>query len=501
MAKKVILSILDGWGLAPDSPGNAITNAHPETYTYLTQNFPHTELLASGPAVGLPEGQDGNSETGHLNIGAGRIVYQDLSLINMAIADGSFFANRALLDTVKHLHSFGSRLHLLGMIGSSGVHASNEHLYALMLFAKNHNLTNVFLHLMTDGRDSDPNNGLAQLKAVQEKMAEMHTGQITSLMGRYFGMDRDKRLERTQKAFDCLTGKDNSYQNDAIPYLEKLYSQNITDEFIPPVAIGNQPEDSRIRAGDAVIFFNFRTDRPKQLTEMFLESKIPNLRFVTMTNYRKTFHNPVMFPLVTVENTLGEILAKNKLLQLRAAETEKIAMVTYYFNGQSETTFPGEARLFVNSPKLATYDLQPGMSTAKLTDEFCDHFRSADYSLGVLNIACPDMVAHTGLMDKTIEAIQATDQALGKLVTLAKETQAYLLISADHGNAEELLSATGARDTKHSLNPVPFIIYHPTDYHFQLQPGKLGDITPTILSLLDLPQPAVMNGKNLIVRQ
>lgn len=499
--KKVILCLLDGWGLAPDTQGNAITKAHPETFNYLLQNFPHTELLASGPAVGLPEGQDGNSETGHLNIGAGRIVYQDLSLINMAIADGSFFANRALLDTVKHLNSFGSRLHLLGMIGSSGVHASNEHLYALMLFAKNHNLSNVFLHLMTDGRDSDPHNGLAQIKAVQEKMAEMHTGQIASLMGRYYGMDRDKRLDRTQKAFACLTGAINSYENDAIQYIEKLYTQGITDEFVPPVAIGNRPEESRIRAGDAVIFFNFRTDRPKQLTEMFLGSKISNLRFVTMTNYRKTFQNPVLFPLTTVQNTLGQILAENRLLQLRAAETEKIAMVTYYFNGQSEATFPGEAHLFVNSPKLATYDLQPGMSTDQLIMQFCQHFKSSEYTLGVLNIACPDMVAHTGLMDKTIEAIQVADQALGKLVNLAKETNAYLLISADHGNAEELLSPTGLIDTKHSVNPVPFILYHPTDYHLQLFPGKLGDLAPTILNLLELPQPSEMNGKNLIVRQ
>lgn len=501
MSKKVILCVLDGWGLAPDSPGNAITQAAPQTFNYLTQNFPHTELLASGPAVGLPEGQDGNSETGHLNLGAGRVVYQDLSLINMAIADGSFFSNRALLDTVKHLSSFGSRLHLLGMIGSSGVHAFNEHLYALMLFAKNNNLSNVFLHLITDGRDSAPNNGLEQLRSVEEKMAEMQTGQIASIMGRYFAMDRDKRLDRTQKAYDCLIGKANATQDDPGRYLEKLYSQGIYDEFVPPVATGSRPDESRIRAGDAVIFFNFRTDRPKQLTESFLNSGMANLRFVTMTNYRKTFQNPVMFPLTTVQDTLGEVLAQKKLLQLRAAETEKIAMVTYYFNGQSESIFPGEARLFINSPKIATYDLQPGMSTPKLIAEFSSHFKSSEFSFGVLNIACPDMVAHTGLMSKTIEAVRVADQGLAALITLAKETDSYLLITADHGNAEELLSPSGEIDTKHSLNPVPFIVYHQNDYHFQLQPGKLGDVAPTILNLLELPQPASMNGKNLIVRQ
>jgi len=498
--KKVILCILDGWGIAPDSPGNAITRAKPQTFNYLLQNFPQTQLLAAGPAVGLPEGQDGNSETGHLNIGVGRIVYQDLSLINMAIADGSFFTNRALLDTVKHLSSFDSRLHLLGLIGSSGVHAFNEHLYALMLFAKNHNLQHVYLHLITDGRDSDPHNGLEQIKAVQKKVDELGTGQIASLMGRYFAMDRDNHTERTQKVFDCLIGSDNIPQKEANSYLEKLYSQGVTDEFISPTSIGDNSETTRIKAGDAVVFFNFRTDRPKQLTEMFLNSGLPNLRFVTMTNYRESFSNPVMFPLTTITNTLGEIVSNSKQLQLRAAETEKIAMVTYYFNGQNENAFPGEARLFINSPNIATSDLQPRMSTDRLIDEFTKHFKETDFSLGVLNIACPDMVAHTGKIDKTIEAVQAADEALGNLINLAKETDSYLLITADHGNAEELLNSAGEVDTKHSLHPVPFIIYHLNDYHFQLQSGKLGDVAPTVLNLLDLPQPAEMNGKNLILR-
>lgn len=499
--KKVILCILDGWGIAPDSSGNAISQAHPETYNYLLQNFPHTELLASGQAVGLPEDQDGNSETGHLNLGAGRVVYQDLSQINMAIADGSFFANRALLDTVKHLKFFNSRLHLLGMIGSSGVHAFNEHLYALMLFAKKNNIPNVYLHLIADGRDSSPDNCLEQIKKVQEKIKEIGVGQITSLMGRYFAMDRDKRWDRTQKALDCLTGHDNKYQADPILYLEKLYSDGIYDEFVPPVSLGKEAEESRIKAGDDVVFFNFRTDRPKQLTELFLNSGIANLRFVTMTNYCKSFTNPVMFPLTRLTETLGEVVSRNNLKQLRCAETEKIAMVTYYFNGQSEETYSGEAGLFIASPKVATYDLLPEMSTRKLISEFSDHFSKGEFTLGVLNIACPDMVAHTGKMDKTIKAIHTADQALAGLINLARETDAYLLITADHGNAEELLTPDGRVDTKHSTNPVPFILYHPTDYHLQLQPGKLGDVAPTILNLLGLPQPAEMNGKNLVLRQ
>ncbi len=500
--KKVILCILDGWGVAPNSPGNAIAQANPPTYNHLLQNYPHTELLASGPAVGLPEGQDGNSETGHLNIGAGRVVFQDLALINMAIADGSFFGSPALLDTVKHLETFQSSLHLIGMIGRSGVHSYNEHLYALLLFAKNHNLQKVYLHLITDGRDSPQTNGTEQIMAVEEQIKKINVGQIASVMGRYYAMDRDKRLDRTQKAFDCLTSASLNHSNDALSYLNHSYSQGVYDEFIEPISLGDNSQETRIKPGDAVVFFNFRTDRPRQLTEMFLQSKIDNLRFVTMTQYQKDFPNPFLFPNLSITNTLAQIISKEHLLQLRASETEKIAMVTYYFSGQSETVLPGEARLFVDSPKIATYDLQPRMSTDKLIEQFSRYFQSYSFSLGVINIACPDMVAHTGKIDKTIEAVRAADDALANLINLAKQTNSYLLISADHGNAEELIDLeTGSVNTEHSTLPVPFIIYHDSDYHFQLQRGKLGDIAPTILNLLDLPQPPEMNGKNLLLRQ
>lgn len=501
MNKKVILCILDGWGVAPDSPGNAITRANPEAFNYLMANYPHSQLLASGIAVGLPENQDGNSETGHLNMGAGRIVFQDLALINMSIADGSFFTNRALLDTAKHLNSFKSRLHLVGMIGNSGVHSFNEHLYALLLFAKNHNIENVYLHLITDGRDSPPNNGLEQIVNVQSKIVELGIGKISSIMGRYFAMDRDQRLDRTQKAFDCLVGKNIENETDVNAYLQKSYSSGIFDEFIEPKKIDDPAGESRIKSSDAVVFFNFRTDRPRQLTEMFLRSQIPNLRFVTMTKYKKDFQNPVMFGTTTIDNTLGEVVSQNNLNQLRAAETEKIGMVTYYFSGQKEETFPGESHLFVDSPKIATYDLQPRMSTDKLVDDFSTSFKDGNFSLGIINIACPDMVAHTGKIDKTMEAIKAADDGLAKLISLAKETNSYLLITADHGNAEGLLNTkTGEIDTEHSALPVPLILFHNEDFHFNLQPGKLGDIAPTILYLLDLPQHHDMNGKNLIER-
>lgn len=499
--KSLILCILDGWGIAPDSPGNAITRANPQTYNYLLANYPSTQLLASGAAVGLPEGQDGNSETGHLNIGAGRVVFQDLALINMAIADGSFFTNRALLDTVNHLNSFQSRLHIMGMIGNSGVHSYNEHLYALLMFAKKQNIQNVYLHLITDGRDSPPDNGVEQIRLVQEKIKEFGVGSIASIIGRYYAMDRDQRLDRTQKAFNCLTKAETNENIDPINYLENSYAHNKFDEFVEPTTIGADPSNSRIRSGDAVIFFNFRTDRPRQLTEMFLRSGIPNLRFVTMTKYRKDFQNPVMFSTTTLVNTLGEVVSNQNLNQLRAAETEKIAMVSYYFNGQNENAFPGESHLFVDSQKVATYDLTPRMSTDKLVEEFTRKIQEEGYTFSVINVACPDMVAHTGKLEQSIEAIKASDDAINKLCIIAKETDSYLLITADHGNAEELLDLkTGKVNTQHSTNPVPFIVYHPTDNKFQLQPGKLGDIAPTILDLLDLPVPREMNGKDLILR-
>ncbi len=499
--KRAVLCILDGWGIAPPGDGNAITLANPETFNHLNSNFPSTHIDASGPAVGLPEYQDGNSETGHLNIGAGRVVYQDLALINMSISDGSFFTNKALLDTAKHITSFKSRLHLLGMIGNSGVHSYNEHLFALILFAKRHHINEVYLHLITDGRDSPPDNSPLQIQKVIDFTTKYQVGSITSVMGRYYAMDRDMRLDRTQIAFDCLTKDSDHHSPDPLIYIENSYKQKISDEFIFPTQIGDSPENTRIKAGDAVVFFNFRTDRARQLTDLFLKSGIPNLRFVSMTRYRKDFTNPVLFPTSFIDNTLGEVISTNHLTQLRAAETEKIAMVSYYFNGQSEEQFEGETRLFVDSPKISTYDLQPAMSTPELVSKFSQEFKTKDYSLGVINFACPDMVAHTGKIDKTIEAVKAADRGLSQLVNLCKETNAYLLITADHGNAEELLDVISKTiNTEHSANPVPLIIYHPTDNKFKLNPGRLGDVAPTILELLDIQEPDDMSGTSLILR-
>lgn len=492
--------MLDGWGIAPESSGNAITLANPQTFNFLRQNFPSTSLQASGPSVGLPEGMDGNSETGHMNLGAGRTVYQDLSLINMSIADGSFFTNKTLLSAARHIKSFDTNLHLLGLIGASGVHASNDHLFALLLFAKKQGIKNVYLHLITDGRDSPPDDAINQIKKVEEKIKEIGVGQTASIMGRYYAMDRDLRLDRTQAAYNCLLQGDNNTNLPSEDFIGSQYARNIFDEFIEPTAILANFKNTRVRAGDVVCFFNFRTDRPRQLTQMFLDNPLPNQKFITMTPYKKEFINPTIFESMAASNTLGEIISQNNLKQLRMAETEKIAMVSYFFNGQSEHVFVGEDREFVDSPKVATYDLTPAMSTESLVNKFCEKFKSNDYAFGLLNIACPDMVAHTGKVDKTIEAIKAADVALSELVSLAKETNSYLFITADHGNAEELINKdTGKVDTEHSGSPVPLIIYHSTDNQFKLAQGKLGDVAPTLLKLLEIEKPVEMTGNNLII--
>ncbi len=501
-AKRVILCIMDGWGIAPPGPGNAITLADPPTFKDLQANYPHSQLEASGIAVGLPAEQDGNTETGHLNIGAGRIVYQDLARINMSIAQGEFFTNPALLEGINHAVSNKSALHLLGLIGNSGVHAFNDHLYALMMMATQHKIEKLYLHLITDGRDSPPHDGINQIINVEDRLARYaRNGRIVSLMGRYYGMDRDQRLDRTKLAFDCLTGAPCPNVESAQKAIRDSYDRGESDEFIKPVTIGPNPEETRIKANDAVIFYNFRIDRPRQLTKMLLDAAIPNLKLVTMTNYRHDFQIPVAFPDIVIKNSLGEVISNANLKQLRAAESEKERFVTYYFNGQREEAFPGEERLIVPSPKVPTYDLTPAMSTNELVDAFCKTYLADDHSLAVINIACPDMVAHTGNIEKTIEAIKAADAGLAKLLECAAQTDSYLLMTGDHGNAEELLNReTNEMDTEHSLFPVPFIIYAKEKLTGSLDNGVLADIAPTILALLEIDKPAEMTGKNLYIK-
>ena len=499
--KRVILCIMDGWGIAPPGPGNGITLADPQTFKFLNDNYPHSQLEASGIAVGLPAEQDGNTETGHLNIGAGRIVYQDLARINLSIAQGEFFSNPALLSAINHAQTNHSALHLLGLVGSSGVHAYNDHLYALIMMAAQHKIEKLYLHLITDGRDSPPTDAINQVAQVEEHLKRyVTTGRVVSVLGRYYAMDRDMRLDRTKLAFDCLIGANLACIDSGQKAIRESYDRGETDEFIKPVALGPDCSATRIRANDAVIFYNFRIDRPRQLTKTILDANIANLALVTMTNYHKNFKVPVAFPDLVITNTLGEVVSQAGLRQLRAAESEKERFVTYYFNGQHEDAFPGEDRLIIPSPKIATYDLQPEMSTPFLVDSFCQAFAADNHSLGIINIACPDMVAHTGSIDKTVLAIKAADTGLAKLVELAKQTDACLLLTGDHGNAEELTNRQGSLDTEHSLFPVPFILFAKEKPVGQLENGVLADIAPTILALLGVEKPAEMTGKNLYTK-
>lgn len=497
--KRVILCIMDGWGVAPPSPGNAITLADPPTFKHLLETCPHSQLEASGIGVGLPAESDGNTETGHLNIGAGRIVYQDLARINMSIAEGSFFNNPALLTAINHVNTNHSILHLLGLVGASCVHAYNDHLYALMMMATGHKIERVVLHLITDGRDSPPHDAINQIKNVEAQLVHYtKNGQIGSLMGRYYALDRDLRLDRTKLAFDCLTQANSPSEMGAEQTIINSYSRGESDEFIKPTAIGTDSPDTRIKTNDAVIFYNFRIDRPRQLTKMLLDAAIPNLKLVTMTKYRDDFAVPVALPDLPIKNSLGEIIATAGLKQLRAAESEKERFVTYYFNGQREEPVSGEERLIIPSPKVTTYDLTPSMSTEQLVDSFTKAYRTNGYSLAVINIACPDMVAHTGNIEKTVLAIKAADTALAKLVECAEQTDSYLLMTGDHGNAEELLNRDSREiDTEHSLSPVPLILYAKESLSGKLENGVLADIAPTILHLLEIEKPPEMTGKNL----
>lgn len=502
ITNRVILCILDGWGIAPPGPGNAIALANPNNYKNLIEHYPYSQLQAAGIGVGLPDGQDGNTETGHLNIGAGRIVYQDLARINMSIADGSFFQNKTLLSALSHLKKNNSSLHLMGLVTASGVHAYNDHLFALLMFASLNKIENVYLHLFTDGRDSPPKDGLNQIELVQKATKKYGVGRIVSLSGRYYAMDRDQRLDRTQAAFDCLITGVGETGTSPEQVLKNNYNQNVTDEFIKPTLIGNDFKNTRIKKDDAVIFYNFRIDRPRQLTQKIIKAKIENLFFATMTKYHDDFDLPVIFADNPLPNTLGEVIANSHLGQLRASESEKERFVTYYFNGLKEEAFKGEDRLIVPSPKVATYDLRPEMSTGELIEKFSHLWASNGYTLGVINLACPDMVAHTGKVDKTILAIKATDQALKNLVTLANNTSSYLLVTADHGNAEELINKDNREvDTKHSTAPVPLVLYSTTTPSIKLDKGVLGDIAPTILDLLGIDKPPEMTGHSLIIKK
>jgi len=531
----VTLLILDGWGIAPEYPGNAITLANPVNFRKFWLSYPHTELGASGEAVGLPRGEDGNTETGHLNLGAGRIVYQDLERVNMSIADGSFFSNTVLLRAIEHVNKNDSNLHLMGLVGAGGVHSNIEHLLALIQMASKNKIKRLYLHLFTDGRDSPPTSAKTYIQIISKKLANAGVGKIATIMGRYWAMDRDMRWDRTEKAYLALTkGIGQIYKNpeDAIDF---SYKNGKTDEFVEPSIISEDGKNpiSKISENDAVIFFNFRIDRPRQLTSAFVSSnfypsrilerdpakasieekqpfsrgeKIHNLFFVTMTEYGTKLAddgaNPA-FPPEVVDNPLGGVISNYGFRQLRITESEKERFVTYYFNGLRENPFPLEERIIVPSPQVSTYDQKPEMSADKTTEALLKKIVNSEgiYKLFVVNFANSDMVAHTGNIGPTVKAIEYVDECLGKIVNTVLSQNGVVIITADHGNAEEMINqVTGSIDTEHSTNNVPFIaVSHKFVSKNTLLPsGILADVAPTILSLLGIPVPTSMAGKNLL---
>ena len=495
--RMVLLAILDGWGYREEREGNAISHANTPNYDEYMKKYPHSFLNASGEAVGLPDGQMGNSEVGHLNIGAGRIVYQESTRILKAIEDGSFFENEVLKEAMEKARNV--TLHLMGLIGNGGVHARMEHLYALLKMAKMYGVKDVMIHCFLDGRDTPPKSAIHHIEELEKKIEEMGVGKIASLVGRYYAMDRDKRWERTKKAYEMLVKGRRRLAKDAIEGIKIAYANGETDEFVMPTVIEGT---ERIKDGDVVIFFNFRPDRGRQLTSAFVDSEFSyfplepiHVHFVTMTRYDKKLRNPVAFENEDLKNTLGEILSKNGLKQLRIAETEKYAHVTYFFNGGREKPFEGEDRCLIPSPKVSTYDLKPEMSALEVTDEVIKRIESEKYDFIVLNYANPDMVGHTGVWEAAIRAVETVDKCIGKVVKKVMEKDGICIITADHGNVEEMLEK-GEPKTAHTTNPVPFILIGES---VGLRNGILGDIAPTILHLMGMEKPEEMTGKTLIV--
>ena len=504
MTHNLGLIILDGWGIGDKSKSDAIYNANTPVMDRLLANYPSATLLTSGEDVGLPDGQMGNSEVGHLNIGAGRIVYQELTRINKSIREKAFFEEKALLNAFKIAKENNVNVHLIGLVSKGGVHSSQEHIYALCEMAKQQGVENVFIHAFTDGRDCDPKSGLHFIKELEKEIATT-TGKIASVIGRYFAMDRDNRWERVKKAYDLLvTGKGEKFTS-AIDAIETSYSKSITDEFIEPVVIcTNDQPIATIQADDVVISFNFRTDRPREIISCLSQKDFPEfemkklpLHLFTMTNYDATFENVhVIFEKDNLKNTLGEVLTKVDRSQVRIAETEKYPHVTFFFSGGREENFPKEHRILVNSPKVATYDLQPEMSAIEVKDRIIDFMNNNQPNFICLNFANPDMVGHTGNYNAIQKAVETVDYCLGEVIEAGKKLGYEFLVIADHGNADFALNADGSPNTAHSLNPVPVILV--TEDDVTIDNGILADVAPTILGRMGIATPLEMTGKNLV---
>ena len=504
MGKKALLMILDGWGIGPHDKSNAIWSTPTPYWDSLLKEYPNSQLKACGEDVGLPDGQMGNSEVGHLNIGGGRVVYQDLVKINKAIADGSILKNKEIVSAYSYAQKTGKGLHIMGLTSTGGVHSSLDHLFALCDIAKEYKLKNVYLHCFMDGRDTDPESGKGFIKDVEEHCAKS-AGVVATITGRYYAMDRDKRWNRIKLAYDQLVNGVGKQSDNMQRAMQESYDEGVTDEFIKPIV--NSTVDGRIKEGDVVIFFNYRNDRAKEITTVLTQQDMPeegmhtvkNLQYYCMTPYDPTFKNVhVIFEKENVKDTLAEYLSSKGLKQLHIAETEKYAHVTFFFNGGREAPFEGEDRILVPSPKVATYDLKPEMSAYEVKDKLVAAIGSEKYDFIVVNYANGDMVGHTGVYTAIQKAVVAIDDCVKQTVEAAKAAGYEVIIIADHGNADHAINADGTPNTAHSLNPVPFV-YISNNKNASVESGRLADVAPSILKIMGLPQPADMTGKCLIV--
>ncbi|HEX7735475.1 MAG TPA: 2,3-bisphosphoglycerate-independent phosphoglycerate mutase [Ktedonobacteraceae bacterium] len=513
-----VLIIMDGWGINPRKDGNAIALARTPNLDQLAKQWPHTAVRTSGLAVGLPEGQMGNSEVGHQNIGAGKRVLQDYTRVSESIQDGSFFQNPALLAAVEHVKKNNSRLHICGLLGNGGVHAHESHLEALLRLAEQHGIEEVYIHSFTDGRDSSPTGGVEFMRHLEARAREInpeHPAQVATVTGRYYAMDRDNRWERTGSTYFAMTRGEGQRASSAVEAIQRSYEQNVTDEFIlPTVIVENGSPVAVVKEGDALIHYNFRPDRARQLTKAFVmseltplaEGKFPrgprlaDLQYVMMTEYEAGLDAAVAFRADEVEMPIARVIAESGLRQFHTAETEKYAHVTYFINGRRETPFGGEDREMVASPKVPTYDLQPEMSAAGITSLAVERIRSGEYDFIVMNYANADMVGHTGVLDATIKGVEAVDAGVGKVVEATLAQGGALLITADHGNAEQLVDySNGKPFTAHTTNPVPLYLVGDNLAQAHLRTdGILADVSPTILQLLKIPQPKDMSGRSLL---
>ncbi len=513
MSKKTtVLMILDGYGLNKETRGNAVAQAKTPVMDKLMAEYPFVEGNASGLAVGLPDGQMGNSEVGHLNMGAGRIVYQELTRITKEIEEGSFFENEALVAAVENAKKHDSALHMYGLVSDGGVHSHNTHIYGLLELAKRHGLKKVYVHCFLDGRDTPPESGKGYVQELTDKMKELGVGEVATVMGRYYAMDRDNRWERVEKAYAALTKGEGVEAQDGVSAIAKSYAEGVTDEFMVPAVVKRDGKPlAVIQDNDSIIFYNFRPDRAREITRAFCDDEFKgferekrlNLTYVCFTEYDPTIPNKlVAFHKVELHNTFGEYLAAHGKTQARIAETEKYAHVTFFFNGGVEEPNEGEDRILVNSPKVPTYDLQPEMSAYGVCDKLVEAIRSGKYDVIIINFANPDMVGHTGIEAAAIRAVEAVDECVGKAVEAVKEVNGQMFICADHGNAEQLVDdKTGAPFTAHTTNPVPFLLVNADPAYGLREGGCLADIIPTLLELMGMEQPEEMTGKSLLVRR